>query len=88
MQLEIMRNKSMIDTILTSYMSEQLRLTSLDFVRYKYPQIDWGLRMIGIVGPRGVGKSTMVLQRILKEKGAKRHFISPPTAVILPTIHL
>ena len=72
MQLEIMRNKSMIDTILTSYMSEQLRLTSLDFVRYKYPQIDWGLRMIGIVGPRGVGKSTMVLQRILKEKRSQK----------------
>lgn len=34
------------------------------FRRYKYAEIDWDLRLVGLVGPRGVGKSTLVLQRI------------------------
>ncbi len=38
--------------------------TSLDFFRYKYGQIKWNGRMLGLVGPRGVGKSTMLLQYI------------------------
>ena len=58
----------MIDTVLIDFMQEQLGLISLDFVRYKYSQIDWNLRMVGLLGPRGVGKSTMVLQHILREK--------------------
>jgi len=58
----------MMDTVLIDNMREQLRMVSTDFVRYKYEAIDWSLRMIGLVGPRGVGKSTLVLQHILKEK--------------------
>ncbi len=58
----------MIDDILTEYMHEQLGAISLDFVRYMYPRIDWSLRMVGLVGPRGVGKSTLVLQHIKLEK--------------------
>jgi predicted AAA+ superfamily ATPase len=38
--------------------------TSLDFRRYLLPQINWNDRMFGIVGPRGVGKTTLVLQHI------------------------
>ena len=41
-----------------------LSLTPLDFKRYLYSDIAWGDRMIGIVGPRGVGKTTMLLQYI------------------------
>jgi predicted AAA+ superfamily ATPase len=41
-----------------------LSLTSLDFKRYLYSDVAWNDRMIGIVGPRGVGKTTMVLQYI------------------------
>lgn len=59
----------MIDIILADYMREQLAITSLDFVRYMYTKIDWSLRMVGLVGPRGVGKSTLVLQHIKTEKG-------------------
>ena len=33
-----------------------------DFLRYKYAEIDWEGRMFGLVGPRGVGKTTMLLQ--------------------------
>ncbi len=41
-----------------------LRKTPEAFTRYKYDEIDWKSRLIGITGPRGVGKSTMVLQHI------------------------
>jgi predicted AAA+ superfamily ATPase len=41
-----------------------LSLTTLDFKRYIYSEIAWSDRMIGIVGARGVGKTTMILQYI------------------------
>jgi len=43
---------------------ELLALTPLGFKRYLYSEITWEDRMIGIVGPRGVGKTTMLLQYI------------------------
>jgi len=43
---------------------ELLSLTPVDFKRYLYSEIAWEDRMIGIVGPRGVGKTTMILQYI------------------------
>ena len=55
-----------MDIALTSFMKEQLSQVSLDFKRYMYGRIDWNLRMVGLMGPRGVGKSTMVLQHILE----------------------
>ena len=58
----------MIDDVLYEFMREQLATTSHDFVRYLYPQIDWTLRMFGLVGPRGVGKSTLIKQHIIFEK--------------------
>ncbi len=45
-------------------MHRRLADTSCEFVRYLYPQIKWDNRMLGIVGPRGVGKTTLMLQRI------------------------
>lgn len=38
----------------------------LRFKRYLYDQINWNVRLIGIKGPRGVGKTTMLLQHILE----------------------
>lgn len=58
----------MIDQQLYSYMEGQLALTSEYFYRYLYQKIAWNDRMIGIVGPRGVGKTTMVLQYIKQHK--------------------
>ncbi len=37
---------------------------SLDKKRYLYTQINWNLRSIGILGQRGLGKTTMMLQYI------------------------
>src|SRR5690606_18088917 len=34
------------------------------FIRYSYHQINWQNRLIGLIGPRGVGKTTLVLQYI------------------------
>ena len=50
----------------TLYQSFEDRIgkTTLGFKRYLYPTINWNNRMFGIVGPRGVGKTTLVLQHI------------------------
>lgn len=48
-----------------------LRETTSTFHRYMYDQIDWDARMVCLLGPRGVGKTTLVLQRI-KEKLPRR----------------
>lgn len=45
------------------HLSKQLiDRTELGFKRYLYAQINWENRLIGITGPRGVGKTTLVLQ--------------------------
>lgn len=44
-----------------------LRETSTKFHRYMYHKINWDARMIGIVGPRGIGKTTLVLQHIKED---------------------
>ena len=41
-----------------------LRETTSTFHRYMYNRIDWNARIVGLLGPRGVGKTTMVLQYI------------------------
>ena len=41
-----------------------LRELNTDFHRYIYTRINWNSRMIGLTGPRGVGKTTLVLQHI------------------------
>ena len=41
-----------------------LSLTDTGFVRYLHDKINWNARMIGIVGARGVGKTTLILQHI------------------------
>lgn len=61
------KGKVMVDTVLYQYMDEMLRQTTEKHFRYIYKEIDWSARMIGIVGPRGVGKSTMLRQHILRQ---------------------
>ena len=43
-----------------------LRETDTGFFRYIYAEMNWKSRMIGLTGPRGVGKTTLVLQHIKK----------------------
>ena len=47
-----------------------LSRTDISFMRYLYPQIKWGNRLIGITGARGTGKTTLLLQHIKKTFGA------------------
>ncbi len=49
-----------------------LQNTAAGFKRYLYDEIPWESRMIGIVGSRGVGKTTMILQYIKENLGSKR----------------
>lgn len=52
---------------LYQFMQKQLDVTKSQFIRYKYDDIHWQNRMLALVGPRGVGKTTLFLQHI------KRH---------------
>ena len=54
----------MVEQSLYHLMEELIRLVPKDFHRYNYDDIDWNGRLTGIVGPRGVGKSTMLLQYV------------------------
>lgn len=42
----------------------KISTVNTDFKRYLYTLINWKNRLIGIKGPRGVGKTTLVLQHI------------------------
>ena len=52
---------------LYEYERRLLAATPTAFHRYLYPSIRWDNRMLGLVGPRGVGKTTLFLQRIREE---------------------
>ena len=41
-----------------------LSKTDTRFVRYLHEKIEWSARMVGVVGARGVGKTTLLLQHI------------------------
>lgn len=51
---------------LYEYMQRQLQAVESSYFRYIYPSIKWENRMLGLVGPRGVGKTTLFLQHIKK----------------------
>ena len=44
--------------------NRRLEETDCSYQRYLYSQIEWEERLIGIKGARGVGKTTMLFQRI------------------------
>ena len=45
----------------------RLKTVKVDFRRYLYSEINWNNRLIAIVGARGVGKTTLLLQHIKKQ---------------------
>lgn len=68
-----------MDITLINYMKEQLELVSLAFKRYNYDKLPWEARLVGLMGPRGVGKSTLILQHIKNkspEEQAKSLYVS------------
>lgn len=68
-----------MDTTLVNYMREQLQAVTLDFKRYMYSRLPWETRLVGLMGPRGIGKSTIILQYIKsqsEERRAKSLYVS------------
>lgn len=68
-----------MDITLINYMKEQLELVSLAFKRYNYDKLPWEARLVGLMGPRGVGRSTLILQHIKSkspEEQAKSLYVS------------
>lgn len=49
---------------LFEYSNKLIKEVDVSFVRYLYSEINWRNRLVGLVGPRGVGKTTLVLQHI------------------------
>ncbi|MDR1879302.1 MAG: AAA family ATPase [Tannerellaceae bacterium] len=49
---------------LAGHFHKLLKETDTRFFRYMYAGINWNSRLIGLTGPRGVGKTTLVLQYI------------------------
>lgn len=52
-----------MDRLIANY-KKILKLTDSKFHRYMYDNVNWNGRLVGIVGARGVGKTTMILQYI------------------------
>lgn len=50
--------------ILYSFHENMIRQASDGFFRFLYEKINWDQRLIAIKGPRGAGKTTMMLQRL------------------------
>jgi predicted AAA+ superfamily ATPase len=49
---------------LFEYSNKLIKEADTSFFRYMYDEINWQSRMIGLIGPRGIGKTTLVLQYI------------------------
>ena len=61
----------MIDFSLIEYMEARIKQTPLYFQRYMFPLINWEAQMVGLTGPRGIGKSTLMLQYLIENRGKK-----------------
>lgn len=69
--------KTEIEILYNTYY-RKLSKVSLQYTRYLYEKINWNVRLIGIKGARGVGKTTMLLQRIKRTSpdGSTAFYIS------------
>ena len=48
---------------------KKMALTQLDFIRSMEQRVNWKARLICIRGPRGTGKTTLLLQHIKRTFG-------------------
>lgn len=62
----------------TLFQKQQLLLnrTNLSYKRYMYDKFPWQSRMAGLVGPRGVGKTTILLQYIKEQDNPDILYVS------------
>lgn len=67
--------------VLFEFQENLLRPVTNDFRRYLHNQINWKQRMIGIKGPRGAGKTTLMLQHFKYDLGL------PPEALFITADH-
>lgn len=67
--------------ILIEFQENVLRPVKNDFRRYLHNQINWKQRMIGIKGPRGAGKTTLMLQHLKYDLGL------PPNSLYITADH-
>jgi predicted AAA+ superfamily ATPase len=49
--------------------NERIKRISLDYQRDELSQFDWSLRLMGIKGARGIGKTTLLLQHLKQTHG-------------------
>ncbi|MGY4383059.1 putative AAA+ superfamily ATPase [Pedobacter sp. UYP24] len=64
---------------LFEYQENLLRVVNDNFRRYLHPKINWKQRMIAIKGPRGAGKTILMLQHLkfdLKEEKEKALYVT------------
>lgn len=66
---------------LLEFQENIIRPVKNDFRRYLHKQINWKQRMIGIKGPRGSGKTTLMLQHLKFDLGL------PPEALYITADH-
>lgn len=57
---------------LLEFQNNILRTVTNDFRRYLHDRINWNQRMIGIKGPRGAGKTTLMLQHLKFDENIRK----------------
>lgn len=57
---------------LLEFQNNILRTVTNDFRRYLHDRINWNQRMIGIKGPRGAGKTTLILQHLKFDENIRK----------------
>ena len=74
-----------IDDSLVAYQNDQLQRVPKTFHRYMYDRFPWEGRMVGLVGPRGVGKSTLLLQHMAESSDREQSMYVSADSLYLAT---
>lgn len=74
-----------IDDSLVAYQNDQLQRIPKTFHRYMYDRLPWEGRMVGLVGPRGVGKSTLLLQHMAESSDREQSLYVSADSLYLAT---